>query len=138
MRDDGVRSAPSLAGLALTIRERRVIALTAAGESIAQIGEALGMTGPTVRRHRARIQEKLGARNAAQAVAIWLGRESLRPTWLRTRDVAALLGLHHNRVRRIDPELLPFTRVVERGDRRYRPEDVDAYVERMTESHRKA
>jgi len=51
---------------------------------------------------------------------------------LTMRQVAERLGLHPNTVRRIKPEALPFHRVVERGDRRYRVEDVDAYVAETT------
>lgn len=47
---------------------------------------------------------------------------------LRPREVGARLGLTSQTVKAIPVERLPYTRVNERGDRRYRPEDVDAYL----------
>ena len=78
MEGTELRSTPHLAGLPLTPVERRVIALTAAGRTLAQIEAELGMSTASVRRNRVRIFEKLGASTAPQAVAIWLGREALR------------------------------------------------------------
>lgn len=77
MRGEQIRSVPHLAGVALTVVERRIMALTAAGLTLTQIGFELGMSETTARHCRDRIYEKLGARNAAHAVAIWLGREAL-------------------------------------------------------------
>ena len=76
MRDD-VRSVPHLAGVPLTLIERRIMALTAAGRTLAGIAYELGIPERRVRRLRARIQEKYGASNAPHAVAIWLGREAI-------------------------------------------------------------
>jgi excisionase family DNA binding protein len=51
---------------------------------------------------------------------------------LTNHDVAALLDLHRNTVVRLgDRGELPFFRVCSRGDRRYRPADVEAYLERV-------
>lgn len=47
-------------------------------------------------------------------------------------EVAHFLGVHVNTVKRLPPEDLPFFRVTSRGDRRYRFEDVRAYIERRT------
>lgn len=50
-------------------------------------------------------------------------------------QVAWILGLHVNTVKRLDE--LPYFRVGSRGDRRYRREDVRAYIEqRRTDGHR--
>jgi excisionase family DNA binding protein len=48
---------------------------------------------------------------------------------LTARDVAGLLNLHYNTVVRMsDRGELPCFRVCARGDRRYRPADVRAYL----------
>lgn len=47
---------------------------------------------------------------------------------LTVRDVAGLLRIHANTVKRIPRDELPYMRIVARGDRRYRPEDVEAYL----------
>lgn len=52
---------------------------------------------------------------------------------MTTRGVAEYLHLHVNTVKRLgDRGEIPFYRVNDRGDRRYRPEDVHAYLWRMT------
>ena len=51
---------------------------------------------------------------------------------LSAREVARALGLHTNTVKRIPAHLLPYVRVVARGDRRYRAADVREYLRRMT------
>lgn len=47
---------------------------------------------------------------------------------ISARDVAALLSLHVNTVKRIPPDRLPFFRATARGDRRYLISDVLAYI----------
>lgn len=59
---------------ALTARERQVLAQIAAGTPNKEIGRRLGISARTVEVHRARIMEKLNARNAADLV-----RKSLMP-----------------------------------------------------------
>lgn len=49
--------------------------------------------------------------------------------WLNVNGAAERLGLHNNTVKRIAPSELPFVRIRDRGDRRYRVSDVDAYIE---------
>lgn len=56
----------------LTPRERDVLAQIAAGASNKEAGRNLGISPRTVEVHRARIMEKLGARNAADLVRIVL------------------------------------------------------------------
>ncbi len=46
---------------------------------------------------------------------------------LNARQVAELLGVHPNTVRRIPPAELPYFQVRDRGDRRYELADVDRY-----------
>ena len=56
----------------LTPREREVLAQIAAGASNKEAGRQLGISPRTIEVHRARIMEKLGARNAADLVRIVL------------------------------------------------------------------
>lgn len=51
---------------------------------------------------------------------------------LTAREVADALGVHYNTVKRLPRDELPYVRAVSRGDRRYHPAHVEAYVERMT------
>ena len=54
----------------LTSRERDVLGQIAAGSSNKQAGRELGISPRTIEVHRARIMEKLGAKNAADLVRI--------------------------------------------------------------------
>jgi excisionase family DNA binding protein len=48
---------------------------------------------------------------------------------LKAKDVAEWLGIHVNTVKRLgDRGELPFFRIGTRGDRRYRPSDVETYL----------
>jgi two-component system response regulator FixJ len=70
-----IRSGTSLAagGFAqLTPRERQVLQLIADGQSNKQAGRQLGISPRTVEVHRARVMEKLGARNTADLMRIVL------------------------------------------------------------------
>jgi excisionase family DNA binding protein len=54
---------------------------------------------------------------------------------LTTKDVAGLLGIHQNTVRRwSDLGLLRSFRVSHRGDRRYRYEDITSFLDSMNET----
>jgi FixJ family two-component response regulator len=65
------RSADEVAGAeTLTPREREVLVLIAAGQSNKEAGRELGISPRTIEVHRARIMEKLGAKNAADLVRI--------------------------------------------------------------------
>ncbi|MAB00489.1 MAG: DNA-binding response regulator [Stappia sp.] len=59
----------------LTPREREVLAEITGGASNKEAGRTLGISPRTIEVHRARIMEKLGARNAADLVRIVLSRE---------------------------------------------------------------
>jgi two-component system, LuxR family, response regulator FixJ len=61
------------AGL-LTPREREVLGRVVAGASNKEAGRTLGISPRTVEVHRARIMDKLGAKNAADLVRIVLGQ----------------------------------------------------------------
>jgi FixJ family two-component response regulator len=57
----------------LTPREREVLGQTAGGASNKEAGRTLGISPRTIEVHRARIMEKLGAKNAADLVRIVMG-----------------------------------------------------------------
>jgi DNA-binding CsgD family transcriptional regulator len=57
----------------LTPRERDVLILLTSGASNKAAGRQLGISPRTVEVHRARIMEKLGAKNAVELVRIVLG-----------------------------------------------------------------
>jgi DNA-binding NarL/FixJ family response regulator len=61
------------AGSRLSAREREVIRLLSEGHTARKIAEKLGLSTRTVEGHVARIREKLGARNRADAVRRYLG-----------------------------------------------------------------
>ena len=58
----------------LTPREREVLAEIMAGASNKEAGRKLGISPRTVEVHRARIMDKLSAKNAADLVRIVLGQ----------------------------------------------------------------
>ena len=80
-RIDGLGDFPGL--LLLTRREREVLALLTNGASNKEAGRRLGISPRTVEVHRARIMDKLGARNAAELMRIVLSNESAAPRRVR-------------------------------------------------------
>ena len=62
----------------LTDQEQRVLELTALGHVAARAGSMLGVTEHTIRTYRKRIQVKLGATCAANAVYIGVVKGLLR------------------------------------------------------------
>lgn len=59
----------------LTPREKEVLGLISGGQSNKEAGRALGISPRTIEVHRARIMEKLGAKNAADLVRIVLSAQ---------------------------------------------------------------
>jgi hypothetical protein len=49
--------------------------------------------------------------------------------WANAAQTAETLGVHVNTLKRMPPEQLPFFRVTNRGDRRYRWADIHDYIE---------
>jgi FixJ family two-component response regulator len=64
----------------LTRRERDVLGQVARGASNKEAGRRLGISPRTIEVHRARIMDKLGARNAADLMRIVLSETPLRPS----------------------------------------------------------
>jgi FixJ family two-component response regulator len=81
-QDDGILALDFHGHERLTARERDVLERIARGASNKETGGALGISSRTVEVHRARIMEKLGAKNAADLMRIVLGR--YRSLWGRT------------------------------------------------------
>ena len=71
----GVNGQPDITGAErLTPREREVLGRIIAGASNKEAGRTLGISPRTVEVHRARIMDKLGAKNAADLVRSCWGR----------------------------------------------------------------
>ena len=66
----------------LTPREREVLAQIAGGASNKEAGRRLGISPRTIEVHRARIMEKIGARNAADLVRIVMSAAASGPASL--------------------------------------------------------
>lgn len=47
-------------------------------------------------------------------------------TFLTSREVATLFGIHINTVKRLE---IPYVRITNRGDRRYHPHDIEKYIQ---------
>jgi FixJ family two-component response regulator len=75
---DGLSDFPGLD--LLTRRERDVLAQVTRGASNKEAGRRLGISPRTIEVHRARIMDKLGARNAADLMRIVLSQISSRPS----------------------------------------------------------
>jgi LuxR family maltose regulon positive regulatory protein len=69
---------PAMAGitLALSAREREVLARIAAGDSNKLIARAFDLSPHTVKRHVANILDKLGVQTRGQAAALYRDRGS--------------------------------------------------------------
>ncbi len=80
-QEDGVLAHDFHGHERLTARERDVLERIARGASNKETGGDLGISSRTVEVHRARIMEKLGAKNAADLMRIVLGR--YRSLWVR-------------------------------------------------------
>lgn len=99
-----------------TNRHDEVVKLRETGATYAAVGQRLGITkqrveqilNPKPRRQKADLQSKV---------------------MLKTKDVAHLLGVHNNTVRRWSKKgILKSYRISSRGDRRFRREDLDSFL----------
>jgi len=114
----------------ITARQREVLELLWHGLSRREAGARLGISEHTVRNHIREAFARLGVSrlvDAFRAAGLAFDDEPLTPA-LRARQAADALGLSVNALKRIPAEQLPFFRVVRRGDRRYRREDLAAYI----------
>jgi FixJ family two-component response regulator len=79
-QQDGATSGPAPVGVParepLTRRERDVLSLIVAGASSKEAGRKLGISPRTVEFHRARILEKVDAKNTADLIRIVMSRHS--------------------------------------------------------------
>ena len=66
--DDAVKEALAAARPTLTAREREILQLVAAGQSLEEVAAELVLSPDTVRTHLANARRKLGARNRTEAV----------------------------------------------------------------------
>jgi DNA-binding CsgD family transcriptional regulator len=73
----------------LTPREREVLTQIAGGASNKEAGRRLGISPRTIEVHRARIMEKIGARNAADLVRIVLSSGNANMPAMTPQLVAA-------------------------------------------------
>ena len=99
----------------MTTRQDQLVKLREAGLSYAEIGRSLGIT-----RQRAEQIVKGNPRRRSDLES---------RVMLTTTDVAQLLNVHPNTVRRwnVKGELKAY-RISSRGDRRFLPEDVDSFL----------
>ena len=94
-----------------------VVKLRETGLSYAEIGRRVGITRERVRQI---LNEKPGPQKPVGQPKVML----------TTRDVAHLLGLHYNTVRRWSKRgILKSYRIGARGDRRFKREDIDRFLE---------
>lgn len=88
-KDDGLLARDFPGNDRLTAREREVLGRIAQGASNKEAGRELGISPRTIEVHRARIMEKLGAKNAADLMRIVLGKG-------RGRRASALMPRHQS------------------------------------------
>jgi excisionase family DNA binding protein len=105
------------AGMVAASRRDEIVKLREVGLSYAEIGRSLGMSGERAR------QILIGNRSRPK-------KPNLNSrAMLTTGDVAQLLGLHVNTVRRWRSEgILKSYRIGPRGDRRFRREDIESFL----------
>jgi len=104
-------------------RHNNIIALRATGLSYAEIGRLLGISRERVR--QIIIRKSVTPKPSPESKIM-----------LRIGDVAKILGLHSNTVRRwAQKGILKNYRIGSRGDRRFRREDIDAFLNRSTEDY---
>jgi len=104
---------------ALTSRRDEIISLRESGLSYTEIGRRFGISRERVRQIvKTRKPKEVPKRTSLDSAVM-----------LRSGDVARLLGLHSNTVRRwSDKGVLKVYRIGPRGDRRFRREDVQRFL----------
>lgn len=100
--------------MVMTVRRNEAVKLRETGLTYAEIGRRLGVC-------RERARQLVRGKPEKPALS--------SKVMLTTSDVAQLLGLHVNTVRRwSDKGILKSYRVGPRGDRRFRREDLDRFL----------
>ena len=106
--------------VAVVARRDEVVKLREAGLSYAEIGRRLGIT-------RERVRQLAQPKPTPKPTPKKPDLDS--KVMLRTGEVAQLLGVHTNTVRRWNQKgILKSYRIGFRGDRRFRREDIDSFV----------
>jgi len=101
---------------ALGTRRDEVVKLRQAGLTYAEIGRRFGIS-------KERVRQILKPKPISQKLALQ------SKIMLRTGEVGQLLGVHVNTVRRLSQKgILKSYRIGTRGDRRFRREDVNAFL----------
>ena len=105
-----------LMGLVMNAKRDEIIKLRKSGLSYAKIGRRFGIS-------RERARQIFKGESTRE-------KPDLRSkTMLRVGEVASLLGIHRNTVRRWEGKgVLKAYRVSSRGDRRFRREDIDSFL----------
>ena len=122
----------------LSARQVEVLDLLWEGLSNDEAGARLGLAENTVKAHLSLAYRKLGVGSKMDAfrAAGYMSDDLVRATSgapvLNAYDVAKMLAVHVNTIKRIPPAELPFFCINERGDRRYRREDVESFIQSRT------
>ena len=103
----------------MTSRRDEIIELRKGGLTLAEIGRRFGIT-------KERVRQILMPKPPKPAPE----KPTLQPKlMLRPAEAASLLGIHTNTLRRwSDRGLIRAYRISQRGDRRFRQEDIDAFL----------
>jgi len=113
----------------LTEKEKQILEYLAEGFSNKEIAPRLGVSEQTVKNWLGKIYLKLGVEGRVQAIMRW--RQGWRKRLLTVNEVADMLRVHPNTVREWERHgMLEAYRLGGRRDRRFDPEEVEAFLRR--------